>query len=243
MKLINSGILRHSSFWLAIALTLLLPACQGAKIHQTYEGPAKPENEVGTLSIPESFNILFINKKKFGPTLYSGNSKIGFLPGSHHIIIYYKEFWEIPGDEHERIESKPISIKFDAEAGQHYQIKFVPPENVDEARIYVQNPSIEFVNKATNTSAANSIEYNVYTRSFFTDVFGEEDGSTTESVPASTVGMIPPTTPAPTVAAPDATTSTSGTVQEDARALDMLKYWWESASETQRKAFQDWANQ
>lgn len=231
---------RNTKIWLIACLVLLLTACQGSKIHQTYEGPQKAENEIGTLNIPESFNIIFVDKKKYGASLYSGDTKMGFLPGSHQLLIMYKEFWETPGDEHDRIESKPISITFNVEAGQQYRITYNGPDNINDARSYAKNPSIDLINTASNTSVAANIEYNVYSRSFFENLFNEDDATTEKSAPLPTAEIVSPTPPTPTLAAPKASSSTDTAETEDSRALEMLKYWWETASDNQKKAFQDW---
>ena len=236
----NSGISRKTPHLLTIIVVLLLTACSGSKIHQTYEGSVKPAMDVSIVSVPESFNILFTDREKFGSTLYSGETKLGFLPGPHQIIIYYKDFWEAPGDESERVESKPISIKFNAVAGQKYRINFKKPESLETAKTYAKNPSIEFTNVTTNTNAATSIEYNVYTRDFFANVFGDESGSTTDSAPAATAVIPPPPTPTPKLAAPVASSDAENNAQTDSNALDMLKYWWETASDDQKKAFRHW---
>ena len=235
----------RSSYFLAILLVILLTACSGSKIHQTYEGPAKLPVDVSIVSVPESFNILFTDRKKFGSTLYSGDTKLGFLPGPHQIIIYYKDFWEAPGDEYDRVESKPISIKFNAVAGQQYRVNYKKPENLEQARAYAKSPSIELINLTTNTNAATNVEYNVYTTSFFSKVFSDESGAIEEPAPGLTTGITAtpaPTTPVPTpkLAAPASSTDAASDTKTDARALDMLKYWWESASDDQKKAFHDW---
>lgn len=228
-----------SCFWI-LALAVALTACQGGKIHQTYEGPAKSVNEISTLNVPQEFNVMFIDKKKFGATLYSGDTKISFLPGPHHIIIYYKDFLEAPGDESERVESKPISINFNAVAGQQYRINFKKPNNLEEARAYSKNPSIEFVDMTTNTNIAANIEYNLYTRSFFSEIFSGENNAAAESAPVATAEITAPSVPIPVMAAPRDTTNAGSNTDANGRALEMLKYWWETASEDQKKAFQEW---
>ena len=139
---------------------------------------------------------------------------IELLPGTHQFLFMYDDIWDLTGEEHERVKSKPISLTINASAGQEYKIKFKKPENVNEARSYAKHPSIEIYNISTNTAMAANIEYNIYTESFFSKLFG--------------------------ITRPANNNQTDSGQTND--ALNMLKYWWEKASDNQRKAFQEWVS-
>lgn len=264
------NIIRKSSSYahmlLSAFVVMTLSACQGMGVHQAYEGSPRPDNEVATIIIPEAFNILFIDRTKYGVALYSGNTNISILPGKHQLIIKYKDFWDV-GNQSERIESDPISITLDAVAGHRYQVRFATLANIEEARAFAKNPSIEIIDPSTHKNVAANIEYKVYTSSFFNTLFGSSNQagenqpdktqkSEQTSTPAATPTTTPKTTPvfAPSttagIAASSAQTSPSETpatgaeqkqaAEKNGRALDMLKYWWESADQAQKEAFQQW---
>lgn len=256
------SIFHKTTLLLTISIALLLTACQTMPVHHAYQGPHRPDNELATFIFPESFNLLFIDKNKYRSSLSSGDgARVKTLPGQHQFILIFKEYWDLPGDDFERVESNPISIKINAEAGLQYNLEFKKPKNIEEARAFAKNPSIAFINSVTKSQVATTINYNYYTRSFFADIFNQGNANqdnvapskpepepsdpapspSVSSTPAPTAGMITPITP--TFAAPKSGSDTSTSKKEDGRALEMLKYWWESASENQKKTFQEWVKQ
>lgn len=238
---------------------MTLTACGGMKVHQAYDGPARPEKEVATLVIPQAFDILFIDRKKFGPAIYSGNTNIAVLPGKHQVIIKYKDFWDA-GSGSARIESDPISITMNVVAGHKYQVQFTKLANIEEARAFAKNPSINIMDPSTHDKVAAAIQYKLYSSSFFSTMFGSNNQNSenqTNKEQASTPAIAAPTTtpvlaPSATVGISASSTQTSSSetpatasaekqaAGKNARALDMLKYWWESADQTQKEAFQQW---
>jgi uncharacterized protein YccT (UPF0319 family) len=252
---------------LTVFVAITLSACQGMSVHQAYDGAARPEAEVATIIIPEAFNILFIDRKKFGPALYSGNTNITVLPGKHQLIIKYKDFWDL-GDGSERIESDPISITMNVAAGNKYQVQFPKLANIEDARAYAKNPSIEVVDQSTHEKVAAAIEYKLYTSGFFSSLFGpsnqdnddqsnkeQKSGQTStpstaptktpEFAPPATVGITAPATQSsssetPATGSPNTGSEENHAIEKNARALDMLKYWWRTADQTQKEAFQQW---
>jgi len=253
---LHLSIFRNIASFLTVGLTILLAACQTTPFYQAYNGPQKPDSEVAVFSIPGSFNMLFIDKEKYNSLSIGDGADIQALPGNHHLIFYFKEYWDLPGDNFERVESKPISVKIDAEAGHHYQLTFNKPKNLEEARAFGKKPSIAFTDLSNQSTTAATIEYNVYTKSFFSDLLDgnssvpsttppgsfDSTGSTQESSQSNMPGAIPVATP--TITTSSATSSSNSSesppAKEDARAMEMLKYWWESASEKQRKDFREW---
>lgn len=247
----KTTISRKITFPLIVSVILFLTACQTTPVHQAYNGPKKSDSEVASISIPESFNLLFFDKEKYHALIARDGAKIQALPGNHQIILYFKEYWDLPGDDFERVESKPISIKLNAQAGHNYNLKFNKPKNLEEARAFGKNPSIEFIDSSTGTTVSATIEYNLYTRSFFSDLFGENntgpsDSAQTDQAPSSPsvstqAPMAEIKTPTPPTFAPSVSySSKTPSGKEDTRALDMLKYWWESASEEQKNSFKEW---
>jgi uncharacterized protein YccT (UPF0319 family) len=252
---------------LIVFVVITLSACGGMRVHQAYDGPPRPEAEVATLVIPEAFNILFIDRKKYGSALYSGNTNIAVLPGDHQFIIKYKDFWDL-GSGSERIESDPISITMDVVAGHKYQVQFAKLATIDDARAFAKNPSIQIIDPSSHEEVAANIKYKLYSSSFFDTMFKPSDQDSSnqsnteqESEKTTTPAAVPVPTPVP---APSVTVSKSAvTAQsssskapvtgspntgseekqprgENTRALDMLKYWWGTADQAQKEAFQQW---
>ena len=241
---------RQTIFWLAVISLVSLTACQSAGVYHAYEGSPRPDNETATIIVPVELEILFIDKAKYTKQFGLNEAKIKTLPGPHQFIIGYKDFWEIPGDQHERVESKPISLTVDAQAGQIYRVAFRKPTNIDEARSFAEKPKIDVIDTKTQASVPAEIKYQLYTKSFFTSLFAASTPAvTTESTQSSSSGdaqQIGAEKKPILAAAPAAETSrqppSSDTETKDQRALEMLKYWWKSADQQQQESFRQWLN-
>lgn len=308
MSQLISGILKFTlrnktSLLFVASLAFILSACKSMPTHQAFDGPPRASNEIATFLVPEEFNVLFINKEKYSSNTRGDGATILLLPGSHQIIVEYQDFWDLPGDDYERVESKPISITLGLTKGKRYLLQFSKPKDIDQARSFAKDPFIEIIDTSINTKVQAKIEYKLYSQNFFARFFGTDTPAAdkpaeepltipapsasvstpavtpiTTSTPAPSVSLPPvslppvsppsvslpvqtavqtttsPTAPSPTpetsvtpVLTPTATAAVSSdtkkeTVQtaEDGRALDMLKYWWESASKDQKQHFQEW---
>ncbi|WP_455217192.1 DUF2057 domain-containing protein [Kaarinaea lacus] len=263
MNLITPGFFRYTIFSLIAVLAILLAACQSKPAQQAYDGPARAENEIATIIIPESFNLLFVDKNERGSLLSGGGAAIKVLPGSHELIIKYQQYWDLQtSDDHERTESKPIKIIFEANAGQTYRVSFKKPEDVREARSFAKNPGIEIIEAQSSNTVAANITYNLYSQGVIagmiikdsepeaSEPMTNEAMASEQTPPASTATPAAVTAPVVVMAAPSSSPSSASSAsdnnssntntKEDGRALEMLKYWWETASDNQRKAFQEW---
>lgn len=206
---------RQTSFLLITMSILFLSACQNIPPHQAYEGSPKADNEIATFSIPGEFNLLSIDGVKFKQLALRDGAIIKLLPGSHQLIIEYYDFFDLGGGEFEKVGSKPISITFTAEAGNQYSVNSVTFENVEKAQDFAEKPIVSIVNTANKQAVPAEIKYNLYGQGLFTTLFGGP-----KSAPENY--------------------SATNKPSKDARALDMLKAWWENADEDQQDDFRQW---
>ena len=205
----------NKSFWLIISI-LFLSACGSTGPYQAYEGPAKADSEVATFIVPTNYNLLSINAVHYQKKFLKDGATINLLPGSHQLIIEYHDIWDLTGQEHEKVTSKPIAITFTAQAGTQYSIHAEPLKSVEQAQVFAKKPSISIMDMTTKQTVSAKIKYNLYGQGLFTTLFG---GSQPESAQPSV-----------------ATTNTAKT----GKALEMLKYWWETADESQQGDFRQW---
>jgi len=157
---------------------------------------------------------------KYSRVILQNSSTVKLLPGSHQFIIEYQDFWENQSGETERVESKPFSVTFSADAGNQYNIDSAPLKNVKRAKIYAQKPTSTIVNTINKQPVPATFKYNLYGKDLFTTIFGTTD---TEKMPATK---------------PETTATT--TPRKEGKALEMLKYWWETADDNQQADFRQW---
>ena len=219
MNHLISGSLHKTFFWLTIASIVFLTACQGTGPHQAYEGPEKTDSEVATFTVPGQYNLLSIDAVHYQQAMLKDGAIVKLLPGSHQFIIEYKDFWNLNGEQHEKIVSKPMAITFTAQAGIQYSINAAPLESVEQAQAFAKKPSISIVDTTNNQEVTAKIKYNLYGQGLFTTLFGA-------SKPESTAIQY--------------STKETDTPNKGDNALEMLKVWWKSADEKQQSDFRQW---
>lgn len=214
------SIISHKSPFLLITISILfLSACQGIPPQQAYEGPEKAKDEIATFIIPGQFNLLSIDGVKFKQYALRDGAVVELLPGSHQLIIEYYDFFDLGGGEFEKVGSKPMAITITTEAGIHYNLDSVTFEKVEKAQKFAEKPSISITDTTNKRAVSAEVKYNLYGKGLFTTLFG---GAQPE--PAQHVNT-----------APD--TKNPG---KDGQALEMLKYWWETADTKQQGDFRQW---
>jgi uncharacterized protein YccT (UPF0319 family) len=202
-------------FW--IIMILFLSACQGTGPYQAYEGPAKASNEIATFIVPAQYNLLSIDGVKYTKTLLKDGAIVNTLPGSHQFILEYHDFWDLTGESHEKVTSKPISITFNTQAGTQYTINATQLETIEQAQAFAEKPDINIVDTTTKQTTPAKIKYNLYGRDLFTMLFGAPKPEPTTSGMENTHAPV-----------------------KDNNILETLKIWWEKADENQQKDFRQW---
>lgn len=219
MKTFSTGY-SYKVFILLIAISiLLLTACKSTPIHQAYEGAPKSKSEVATFVVPANFNLLAIDGVKYSQPVLRDGATVNVLPGSHQFIIEYQDFWNIDGDNHEKVTSNPLSVTFAAKAGDQYSINTTPLETVEQARAFAEKPGISVVDTASKQSVSVEIKYNLYGGGLFSALFGPSNPKSAPHLDGSAKTKAP---------------------NNDGKALEMLKYWWETADEKQQSSFRQW---
>ena len=219
MNQIHLDISRKKVLWLIVISSLFLTACQGITPHQAYEGPPKSDSEVATFFIPGNYNLLSIDGVKFPRLALRNDTTVKTLPGSHQFIIEYQNFWDLGGGEFEKITSKPFAVTFTTKAGIQYSIKSAPLESVEQAKNYAEKPIVSIFDSANKQPVSAEFKYNLYGKGLFTTLFG----GTKPEAEVSSAGTVKAKTP-----------------NKDGKALEMLKYWWETADEKQQGNFRQW---
>lgn len=200
---------------LLLMLFFILTACQAPGIHQNYSGPLKASSEISTFTIPEEFNLLYIDGEAYKTGFNIGDTVLHVLPGAHQFVLEYMVFWEPPMDARERIESQPFIVGFTAIAGNNFKIDYKELVEIDDARAFVENPKVSVMNITTQKPAPTQTKYNLNDKSYVVD-FIKANFSAANPQAASL---------------------------KSADAYEELKRWWETADMTQQENFLQWIEQ
>ena len=65
--------------------------------------------------------------------IYEGKREVVFSAGSHTMQLRYYDMWDIDDDDHEKVYSDYVTLRFDAKAGGHYKISVKAPKDRQSA--------------------------------------------------------------------------------------------------------------
>jgi uncharacterized protein YccT (UPF0319 family) len=134
-----------------------------------------------SLEVPELIQILSIDGQEGNSHFLGSRAHVQQLTvGEHVLSVRYTQLFNLTADEHDILKSKPMAIRFTAEAGQTYQLSVSPPKRYDTAKEFAKQPDIRLVNKTTGTSQ-QAIQIKSYAEASLVDSIGKAFQSSDES--------------------------------------------------------------
>ncbi len=200
-----------------ILLTLMtLAACARSPDIKLYEGADLPAEKLLLVDVPVELEIVVINEKRVEGInkLFSlGDRTLHLQPGEYRIIAYYKNLFELPGNNHEVVKSDPVLYRISGTAGSHHRLSFDEPADVDEAREMAKNFAGYSLNLATAERLPTEASGMMQRQGFLT----------IQSAPAAaSVSNVAP--------------ETDGGLSH----IDLLKASWQNATAEERRLFLRW---
>ena len=142
--------------------------------------------EKALLEVPELVQVLSIDGQEGYSNFLGGRSRVQELSvGEHVLSVRYTQLFNLNADEHDILKSKPMAIRFVAEAGKTYQLSVSPPKRYDAAKEFAKQPDIKLIDKRTGTSQ-QAITVKSYAEASLVDTIGKafqnnEETSTKQS--------------------------------------------------------------
>lgn len=110
-----------------------------------------------SLAVPENIHILSIDGQEQGSHFFGSRAHLKPLSvGEHVLTVRYAQLFNLSADEHDIVKSAPITLRFMAQAGQHYQLTVNPPKHHDDAVAFAKKPDIQLLNKTTGVYQATT---------------------------------------------------------------------------------------
>lgn len=135
-----------------------------------------------SLEVPELIQVLSIDGQEGNSHFLGSRTHVQQLTvGEHVLSVRYTQLFNLTADEHDILKSKPMAIRFTAEAGQTYQLSVTPPKRYDAAKEFAKQPDIRLVNKTAGTSQ-QAIQIKSYAEASLVDSIGKAFQSSDESV-------------------------------------------------------------
>jgi uncharacterized protein YccT (UPF0319 family) len=135
-----------------------------------------------SLEVPELIQILSIDGQEGNSHFLGSRAHVQQLTvGEHVLSVRYTQLFNLTADEHDILKSKPMAIRFTAEAGQTYLLSVTPPKRYDAAKEFAKQPDIRLINKTAGTSQ-QAIQIKSYAEASLVDSIGKAFQSSDESV-------------------------------------------------------------
>lgn len=93
--------------------------------------------------IPAAIQLIQLDHQAIqSPEIPYGHYQINLEPGSHQLVLQYLENWNDNDEAGMIVESKPVILRFDFAANQHYQLLIPTISSYDEAVTFVENMDV-----------------------------------------------------------------------------------------------------
>lgn len=166
--------------------------------------------------VPELIQVLSIDGQETPGNFFGARAMTLSLEAGEHILsVRYTQLFQVTAEDHDILKSKPMAIRFTAEAGKAYQLTVNPPKRYDAAKEFAKAPEIRIVDKSTGNSQQATL-IKSYAEASLVDSIGKAFQSVQDGGGSSA-----------------ATTKTSGNLQ-------LLQDIWMRATPEERQAFAAW---
>ncbi len=135
---------------------LILQGCMKGKIYTTSKHGAQTANlivpnfiEIGSLDGESVENL-------FSRIIYEGEREVVFPAGTHSVELRYNDMWDIDDNDHEKIISRYITLRFDAKPGDTYKIGIDAPKDRESAWRLASHFNAAIVNARTGKTVSHS---------------------------------------------------------------------------------------
>ncbi|NMP31432.1 DUF2057 domain-containing protein [Thalassotalea sp. M1531] len=187
------------------------------------------------LLFPEQYQVLKVNGKDYSGSFFSSESRVE-LTNTKQVILYrYNElFDDTDNDDHTKIKSEPFVLIIE---GTQQRLRVIEPNNLDiqQARTYALNPVLDIRGQSgqviSHTIASLiDFEQSQYQRAVNKNLIRLEQPSSA-LVDENVVNQ-------PKPLKNDSLEKANQPIKaQNSRALSMLNYWWQQASEQERQQF------
>lgn len=207
------------------------------------------------LTIPMSFEYLALDGQKVESSVFNHKADLALTNGTHKIAIRYSDVVEDDfSDSQSFVKSTPFIVTIDVDGDYQYQLRSIDGEFVKDPHKFAENPQIVISRKDKGKVDYQVTQTNIQEESFMSRLFtGNSNANAEKNIAAVTasgaaaaavVTPAPVAKPKPKSAIEQATASAPAAPapkNSDARAEQMLQYWWLQADEQTRKEFMSWA--
>lgn len=121
------------AFTVFLGILLIFQGCGKTKTYRISEHG----KDTATLAYPNFVEIDSFDGESvegfFSGIVYEGKKELVFSAGTHTLVLRYYDMWDIDEDDHEKVYSDYITLRFDAKPGNRYKIGVKAPKDRQSA--------------------------------------------------------------------------------------------------------------
>lgn len=176
------------------------------------DAASTPASAKATVSVPELIQVLSIDGQESSGNFFGSRAMNLTLEAGEHILsVRYTQLFQVTADDHDILKSKPMVIRFTADAGKVYQLTVNPPKRYEAAKEFAKAPDIRLIDKSSGVSQSATL-IKSYAEASLVDSIGKAFQSVQEG----------------------------GDNSKTTNNLQMLQDIWSRATPDERQAFAAW---
>lgn len=174
------------------------------------------------IDIPNTISVLKVDNEPQTFSFFTRATSVELTEGQHVLLLQYKELFENDDeDDHVTIKSEPFVLLLETEVNSSYVLTHEKFIELEYAREFAKNPQVNIINQhkeKIEIFTQNLIDFEARA------IFNSMDNKlieVEEATKATSLQVI------------------NNKVIENTQAYEMLKYWWQEASQKQKNKFID----
>ncbi len=200
----------------------------GGKDIALYSGPERSQAQVATVVATEDVQLLAVDGRELGGSLFGAReTRFSLLPGEHVLSVRYNGFFQLNSENHDVVRSRPLALRFVAQAGETYRFDFPRPKNAEAANRFAKDAELTLVAEHSGERIKTQVIRSFAEASLIDTV--SKAFQTEETQAAVRGSQLAPTTDARPTLAPTSSVH-----------YDLLRDVWLRASPEERVRFQQW---
>jgi len=192
-----------------------------------------------TLTVSDDLIVTEVDNKVVDHGLLGEKSTFSLSKGSHALIVFYKDVFEDLDFAEERVvKSKDFVIKFTITDQEELSLATVGIKNLAQAESFAKSPELDIIDERSRPieiELENVSDYKIGQQvDIAVSAYESKQNSNNKGVVlAKTAAVSKPATPA------NKNQQLSNTLIQ-VNSLAMLKYWWQNASDEEKKHFKQY---
>ncbi|WNC70830.1 DUF2057 domain-containing protein [Thalassotalea psychrophila] len=169
------------------------------------------------LVVPEEFIVVRLNGEQYSTSFFSSTTELFLGTGQNVLVLKYSELFDDDTEDHHiTVKSKPFILLFSVGKEDKLKFSFPKQNDVESAKNYAKSPIVSLIKPNGSAVPIIAQSLTTYNDTVMKETLSRRQEIVKRSLNENDKGQFTQTGP---------------------QNLLMLKYWWQQASEQERKEF------